>query len=627
MGRATAVRRWIAQAQAQELTAFVVPGMDVARAHGLDLAAAGLRVAPTPRHAAVLILVGDLSPGLRQAAAVVYAQMPRPRTICALGCTPTLPLPVADVTAALSQSALITAVPRIRKLVRSQAWQAEATPFDALAATTAGDDRTPDTHTHGGHAQAESRPGRGERGAAHDGHDHTSDNQVESTATAAHTSHGTTGWGKPQGGHRPGDPAPTMDAGHDHHPNPKGEHTHCTDSAGHGTDGHEDLGGREVARRSHASTTREQTDHGAMDHAGMEHMDHTAHGGGFMSMVMMTQDQPRSPDGLVMDRLRVPFGPLFPGLPGGLALNFTLDGDAVAQAEVNARPVERALSATWPGPAETFQRRFSNPDPTAPQLDPLTPLAYRLLAQRALQQATGTAPSDALVRGQIGALEWQRAVSHLNWLAGVGALLGDRPLETRAAALGRTLLHAGTIDDVKPLIPEIGRFSLEVLRLPLLRRRLSGVGRLHETEQTTVLGPVARASGYGRDSRSTDPAYVDLGFTCIVEDGGDAYARLQVRLREVAESLNLVAACNTFHLPQSPHLEHTSGNGTAIVETPRGCAVLHLALAHGAVQSAVVETPSARNATAVPLVTHDLEVGDALAAIVSLDLSPWEMAC
>ena len=37
---------------------------------------------------------------------------------------------------------------------------------------------------------------------------------------------------------------------------------------------------------------------------------------GFMSMVEMTKDLPRSSDDLPMEWVEAPFGPLFPGLPG-----------------------------------------------------------------------------------------------------------------------------------------------------------------------------------------------------------------------------------------------------------------------------------------------------------------------
>ena len=48
-GAMTGLRQLVAAAMARDLRAFVVPGADVARAHGLDLAGAGLRLTATPR--------------------------------------------------------------------------------------------------------------------------------------------------------------------------------------------------------------------------------------------------------------------------------------------------------------------------------------------------------------------------------------------------------------------------------------------------------------------------------------------------------------------------------------------------------------------------------------------------
>ena len=80
-------------------------------------------------------------------------------------------------------------------------------------------------------------------------------------------------------------------------------------------------------------------------------------------------------DGLPMEWLEVPFGPLFTGLPGGLALSLTLDGDTVAKAKLEPGTLWRDLEATWRGPVEGFVERFA-------RLDPLSPAAYRALAAR-----------------------------------------------------------------------------------------------------------------------------------------------------------------------------------------------------------------------------------------------------
>src|SRR5437879_7529253 len=114
-----------------------------------------------------------------------------------------------------------------------------------------------------------------------------------------------------------------------------------------------EMGHAQMAEMDHA-------DLGEMDHMHMPEMEHAdLGGGGFMSMVMMTRDLPRSADGLPMDWLDVPFGPLFPGLPGGLRLRLTLDGDTVVRATIVPGALGRGLEAAWLGPVDGFVDRFA----------------------------------------------------------------------------------------------------------------------------------------------------------------------------------------------------------------------------------------------------------------------------
>jgi len=58
-------------------------------------------------------------------------------------------------------------------------------------------------------------------------------------------------------------------------------------------------------------------------------------------------------------------------------------------------------------------------------------------------------------------------------------------------------------------------------------------------------GPVARASGVDYDLRRDDPYgyYDELDWNVVTEQGGDNFARLLVRLREVEESAKIIAQC------------------------------------------------------------------------------------
>ena len=133
----TWLRRLTARAAARDLAAFVVPGPEIARARGLDLAAAGLRPVATPRHANILVVVGDVPAGLRRAAAVAWAQMPRPRGILALGAGEIAPLPDPDVVVLLGQEGLLRGVTELRQRFADDAFGRTVTDFDVAAVRTA----------------------------------------------------------------------------------------------------------------------------------------------------------------------------------------------------------------------------------------------------------------------------------------------------------------------------------------------------------------------------------------------------------------------------------------------------------------------------------------------------------
>jgi Ni,Fe-hydrogenase III large subunit len=563
IGHTTWLRRLVARGESHVLTAFIVPGSAIARARGLDLAAAGLTVVSSPRHAAVLVGVGELPEGLVQPAAVAYAQMARPRAILTIGTTRVASLPTPDVTVPLDQAALTAGIADLRRRFAAGAWAVDAEAFAIEVAESNG-------------------------ATSHRGHDHH---------MMQHGAHGE--MLMTEGEHLRHDSAMEHDRSHGDMPIPMdhGEET------GHDTHGDIDM-------------PMTPGNHGG--HGGMTMNMDIDMSGGFMSMVAMTQSLPRSRDGLPMEWVEAPFGPLFPGLPGGLALMLTLDGDTVAQARVTPGAVHRGLAATWPGPAAGFPDRLA-------LLDPQMPVAYRELASRALEDAAAFTVAEAVTRQRVSALERERAVSHLSWLAEFATLLGDRWLAERAADLQFALMHVTDDPDLSRVGQEIVAFVRRAQRLPLLKRRLDGIG--HETSlgAETIGGPFARACGMAVDARRDDPAYRALGFAPVRHDGNDAWARLQVRLAELMQSMDLIRAVGATILPAPPAPTVGAGAGTATVETPRGPATLDIVLHDGQVDTVQIDTPSARLVTLVPGMAEGREVADALVGIASLDLSPWEM--
>lgn len=321
---------------------------------------------------------------------------------------------------------------------------------------------------------------------------------------------------------------------------------------------------------------------------------------------------------MIMEWVPAPYGPLFPGLPGGLSLTFTLDGDTVADTEVEPGIKGHSPARLFCGPVESLPER-------AAKLDPLAPVAYRLLARRAVENASGAQVSNEVALSRLGALERERAASHLGWASSFGYLIGDGWLSRQAARLQLSLLWAADIEEVELIKGDLENFIRKVFRTPLLRSKLGGIGVLDRGAEKAT-GPVARSAGFETDARSEDPTYRNLGFSSLTSDRNDALARFRLRLEETKQSLDLVLKAGTIADVGFLSDDASSGTGTSMIETPRGTATLHITLEDGAIAAAKLDAPSTHNVRFVEAVTVGKEVADALVGVGSLDLSPWEMS-
>ncbi|WP_252929567.1 heavy metal-binding domain-containing protein [Aliihoeflea sp. 40Bstr573] len=675
------IRRAVAAAMARDLTAFVLPGPSVARSMGIDLANAHLRIVGTPRHANVLIIAGPLDVGLRDAAAVAYAQMPRPRTILALGAGDIAPLPDADVSAPLTQAGLHSGLADLRRVVAAGAFRANTGEFTAAALevrveytcpmhpeivrdapgdcpkcgmTLVPRETASDGHGgHGGHDMPrEDRPNPADH--AHAGHAHDAGGSGAYTCPM-HPEVISDASGKcPKCGMNLAKAEEVESHGHghghghaSHAPSAHGDHAGHDDKAG-GSGAYScpmhpevisDAPGKCPKCGMNLVKAEEVESHGPghghghgghgghgkqQDHSG--HDGHAGHGGHskatidgiephFMSMVELTEGQPRSSDGLQMDWIEVPFGPFFPGLPAGLRLTLTLDGDTVAASEVRSLVGRAELVDGPPMAVVDFVERLA-------AMMPLSPVAYRILACASIEEAARVDPGQNARRGRAAAGERERIVSHLGWLAEFGTQSGFLWLAARAGALQLAVRDAD-IDGIAAQALAIRRLIRRVEAAPLMRMRLGRIARIGK--DTPASGPVDRARGGGSDARTGDPTLKDLGFEMRVRNGGDALARLRLRCDEIAQSLDLIAAAGMIAVPQVPDVDRVSGEGEARIETPRGTASLRVKLANGKVVEADLDTPTDVNIALVETVTAQQELGDALSAVASLDLSPWEV--
>ncbi len=695
-GMLTGLHRLAAAVMARDLCAFLIPGPDISRAYGLDIEAAGMRLVASPRHASVLVLIGPISPSLRDAAAIIYAQMLRPRALFALGTNEISPLPHADVTVGLSQQDLIKGVHQLRTAFSRGAFQSEVTDFDAPVLHVRIE------YTCSMHPEiAEDEPGSCPKCGmnliprevqASIGQAQTDQRAIDNdTATPAIATHelsdhaGMTHAGSIEYScpmhpevvqNKPGscpecgmnlepreaaveytcpmhpevvqsEPGSCPKCGMNLEPREATVEYTCPmhpevvqSEPGSCPECGMNLEPREAAVEytcpMHPEVVqsepgscpecgmnlelREVQDTAANEHASMDHSAMSHDEMGFMSMIDITKDLPRSDDSLPMDWLEVPFGPFFPGLPGGLLLTLTLDGDTVAGSSAQTLVGNEVLLPHAPLHPKDFIQRFAD-------IDPLAPLAYQCLACRAIENVAAVKIPAATTLGRVGALERERIASHLGWLALFGQQTGFGWLQRRAASL-QLKCQQGDCQQILASRADINRLIRRLHQTPLLKSRTIGIGRL--TPDAALRGPVARAVEINNDARSTDPIYLSLGFKTITRKTGDTLARLQIRLDEISHSLALIEATGSIEPPALVNIDELamrkiSGTGEAEIETPRGLARLQLTVENGRVTDAQLETPSTYHLSLINALTEQQELGDALVAIGSLDLSPWEI--
>jgi NADH-quinone oxidoreductase subunit D len=272
------------------------------------------------------------------------------------------------------------------------------------------------------------------------------------------------------------------------------------------------------------------------------------------------------------ERIVVNMGPQHPSTHGVLRLVLELEGETVTA----MRPVIGYLHTgiekncefrTWVQ-GVTFVTR-------ADYVAPLHNEAAYCLGVEKLLGITEEIPQRATTI-RVMLLELNRIASHIIWAATGGMEMGaltamtngfrDRELilDVFEAITGLRMNHAyirpgglaqdlpeGALEKVEDLVRILpGRFDgLEKLLTdnPVWKARLSGTGFL-DTQACLALGvtgPLLRSTGLPWDLRRTQPylGYETYDFDVITETEGDNYSRYLVRVREMRESLKIVAQC------------------------------------------------------------------------------------
>jgi len=165
---------------------------------------------------------------------------------------------------------------------------------------------------------------------------------------------------------------------------------------------------------------------------------------------------------------------------------------------------------------------------------------------------------------------------------------------------------------------------------PVIHARTKGVGVLSKQDilDYAAVGPTARASGVNIDVRRDDPyaAYPLVNWKVITAEAGDVFAKAQVRLLEMYESISIIEQCLTGLKKEKEgetevKIKHIPvGYGTGHAEAPRG-EVFHFVVSDGSNSPArhKIRAPSYTNIATFKKSCVGQTISDATISLAAVD--------
>jgi NADH-quinone oxidoreductase subunit D len=267
--------------------------------------------------------------------------------------------------------------------------------------------------------------------------------------------------------------------------------------------------------------------------------------------------------------------------------------------------------------------------------------------------------------------ELQRLASHLLWLGTFGmdlggALGGGASLFMYCFRERETILslfeevtgcrfhyntHAvgGNRHDITPKFSHDTKTTIELIEKRIeeyvqifssnriYRDRTQGIGVLDGDLAVSlgITGPLARASGVDHDLRRDAPYHIygELDVNVFTESAGDCFARTEVRLNEMHESIRIVREI-IDSVPEGPilgikpgksptHIKIGSGQHYTCIESPRGELGTYLIGGGGnrgaSAYRLKIRSPSLHAVSCIPYLFPGHTVSDAIAILGTLD--------
>jgi NADH-quinone oxidoreductase subunit D len=350
----------------------------------------------------------------------------------------------------------------------------------------------------------------------------------------------------------------------------------------------------------------------------------------------------------------IPVGPFHPALIEPVYFRIKVDGERIIDSEIKVGFCHRGIQRIME------KRSYWRDIFLAERVCGICSASHNTVYCNTVELLSGVeAPERAkFIRTLVCELE--RIHSHLLW-AGVGMdLIGfetlfmllwrdrENVMDVLEAISGnrvtKGMVTIGGVrrDIAKDMIPKIEqkcdilekatRKAVEaVVGDSIIKARVKGIGILtrDDAKRIGVVGPTARASGINIDVRRDDPydAYSQVSFDVITRNDGDLFAKVEVRLLELLQSISICKQCldklKTVGGPiiaeEIPDFE-AGAEAFGKIEAPRGELVYYI-LSNGTniPERVRIRTPSYMNNPSLPVQLKDETIADAPIIIAGID--------
>ncbi len=292
------------------------------------------------------------------------------------------------------------------------------------------------------------------------------------------------------------------------------------------------------------------------------------------------------------ETMTVNMGPQHPSTHGVLRLVLELDGETIVGAEPTIGFLHTGIEKT------TEQKKWQQVIPLVERMDYLGAQSNSLSFCLSVEKLLGLEMPDRVTYIRVLIAELQRLNSHLVWLATHAMEIGAISVMMYAFREREQLLNlnemlagfrlfpsyirvGGLRDDlprdfkkaVKALLDKmpaaIDNYELMLTKNQVWIKRTKGVAALSKelTLGLGLVGPMARAAGISYDVRKTWPylKYETFDFTVPTRTAGDVFARYEVKMEEMRQSVKI---CQQALQRIPPTGEYDCGD-TRVVPPPK----------------------------------------------------------